>query len=112
MVCGIALKLGAISVLKNNKKICFIPRNLYCYFCSVISNRAVTVVVIHNNKILCQYVMQQLYTMSWINPSWWTHQAISHSASAPQLVQQRLCYMLSCLWDATYKRSPTANCKE
>ena len=33
-------------------------------------------------------------------------------ASAPRLVQQRLWYMLSCLWDGAYKRSLAANHKE
>ena len=30
-------------------------------------------------------------------------------ASAPQLVEQRLWYVLSCLWDGAYKRSFAAN---
>ena len=33
-------------------------------------------------------------------------------ASAPRLVQQRPCYVLSCLWDGAYKRTLAANRKE
>ena len=33
-------------------------------------------------------------------------------ASAPRLVQQRLWYVLSCLWDGAYKRTIAANRKE
>ena len=33
-------------------------------------------------------------------------------ASAPQLVQQRQWYVLSCLWDGAYKRTLDANRKE
>ena len=33
-------------------------------------------------------------------------------ASAPRLVQQRLWYVLSCLWDGAYKRTLAANRKE
>ena len=33
-------------------------------------------------------------------------------ASAPQLVKQRLWYVLSCLWDDAYKRTLAANLKE
>ena len=33
-------------------------------------------------------------------------------ANAPRLVQQRLWYVLSCLWDGEYKRTLAANQKE
>ena len=33
-------------------------------------------------------------------------------ASAPRLVQQRLWYVLSCLWDGAYKRTLAVNRKE
>ena len=33
-------------------------------------------------------------------------------ASAPQLVQQRMWYVLSCLWDDAYKRTLAVNRKE
>ena len=33
-------------------------------------------------------------------------------ASAPPLVQQRLWYVLSCLWDGAYKRTLAVNRKE
>ena len=33
-------------------------------------------------------------------------------ASAPQLVYQRLWYVLSCLWDGAYKRTLATNQKE
>ena len=33
-------------------------------------------------------------------------------ASAPQMVSQRLWYVLSCLWDGAYKRMLAANRKE
>ena len=33
-------------------------------------------------------------------------------ASAPRLVQQRLWYVVSCLWDDAYKRTLAANRKD
>ena len=51
----------------------------------------------------------------------WVNRSILHGgpielflvlASASQLVQQRLWYVLSCLWDGAYKRTIAANKKE
>ena len=47
-----------------------------------------------------------------IDPSWWTHRAISRSSHCSPLVQQRPWYVLSCPWDGAYKRTLAANRKE
>ena len=46
-----------------------------------------------------------------IDPSWWTHWAISRSGQW-RLVYQRLWYVLSYLWDDAYKRTCAAKWKE
>ena len=48
-----------------------------------------------------------------INPSWGGPiELFLVPASAPQQVKQRLWYVLSCLWDDTYKRTLAASQKE
>ena len=48
-----------------------------------------------------------------IDPSWGGPiELFLVPASAPRLVQQRLWYVLSCLWDGAYKRTLAANRKE
>ena len=48
-----------------------------------------------------------------IDPSWGGPiELFLVPASAPWLVQQRLWYVLSCLWDGAYKRTIAANRKE
>ena len=49
-----------------------------------------------------------------IDPSWWTHRAISRSNQCSMTgVRDRPWYVLSCLWDGAYiKRTLAANQKE
>ena len=48
-----------------------------------------------------------------IDPSWGEPiKLFLVPASAPRLVQQRLWYVLSCLWDGEYKRNLAVNWKE
>ena len=48
-----------------------------------------------------------------IDPSWGGPiELFLVPASVPRLVQQRLWYVLSCLWDDAYKRTLAANRKE
>ena len=48
-----------------------------------------------------------------VNPSWGGPiELFLVPASAPQLVQQRPWYVLSCLWDGAYKRTLAVNWKE
>ena len=48
------------------------------------------------------------YTMSWGGPI----ELFLVPASAPRLVYQMLWYVLSCLWEGTYKRTIAVNRKE
>ena len=48
-----------------------------------------------------------------IDPSWsGLIELFLVPASAPRLVYQRPCYVLSCLWDGAYKRTLAVNRKE
>ena len=48
-----------------------------------------------------------------IDPSWWTHWAISCSSQCSMTcVTRAVLYVLSCMWDDAYKRTLAANKKE
>ena len=47
-----------------------------------------------------------------IDPSWWTHYAISRSSQCSTTGVTRPRYVLSCLWDVAYKRTIAVNRKE
>ena len=48
-----------------------------------------------------------------IDPSWWTHRAVSHSSQCSTTGVTKACYyVLSCMWNNTYKISRTVNRNE
>ena len=47
-----------------------------------------------------------------INPSWYTHRAVSVSSQCSTTGIKKPCYVVSCLWDDAYKRTLTTNWKE
>ena len=57
-----------------------------------------------------EWYNEMYITLSYIYCILYTY-SILYPASAPQLVQQRLWYVLSCLWDGAYKRTLAVNQK-
>ena len=61
----------------------------------------------------CSSVVERLGLMGRrIDPSLWTHWAISHYIQCSTTGIKRPWYVLSCLWDGAYKRTIAANEKE
>ena len=68
-----------------------------------------------NEVMRCSSVVDHLLMACWVIgsiPHGGPIELFPLPASVPRLVYQRLPYVLSCLWDGVYKRTPDGNQRE